>query len=140
MAVANEHGPTGPFCVMSFALTSTIKQYPTLPYEEISRAILGARYDLSLVFIGNTRAQNLNRIHRQKEYVPNVLSFPLSDTMGEIFINPHIAKKEAKDYNLTPDGYIGFLFIHGCLHLKGYDHGEEMERLETRFMKRFSLS
>ncbi len=125
---------------MSFALNSTIKHYPALPYEEMARAILGARYDVSLVFIGNKRAQTLNRTHRHKDYIPNVLSFPLGDTMGEIFINPHIAKKEARDYNLTPEGYIGFLFIHGCLHLKGFDHGEKMEALEARFMKKFSLS
>jgi ssRNA-specific RNase YbeY (16S rRNA maturation enzyme) len=33
--------------------------------------------------------------------------------------------------------YTLFLFIHGCLHLKGIDHGEEMETLEDKFFAKF---
>jgi probable rRNA maturation factor len=123
-----------------FSITSTIKSYPNFPYQEIKNAILGKNYELSLTFVGTKRAQKLNVDYRKKNYVPNVLSFPLSDDCGEIFICPEIAYKEAWEFNLSKNGYIAFLFIHGLLHLKGYDHGVKMEELEKRFMKRFNIS
>jgi len=123
-----------------FSLTSTVKQYPDHPYEAIKDAVLGKRYEASLVFVGPARASSLNQTYRHKSYTPNVLSFPLHETAGEIFICPHIAAKEAVDYNLSVSGYIAFLFIHGLLHLKGFDHGATMEGQEARFMKRFKIS
>lgn len=122
-----------------FSITSTVKHYATHPYHDIKDAVLGKRYNLSLVFVGPTRAQSLNQAYRNKDYTPNVLSFPLADDAGEIYICPDIAKKEAADYHLTVDGYTAFLFIHGLLHLKGYDHGATMERYEQKFMKRFNI-
>lgn len=125
----------------NFTITSTIKHYPIhIPYEAIKQKILGARYELSLTFIGKSRAAALNQTHRQKTYVPNVLSFPLTETMGEIFICPSIAEKESSKFNLSPDGYVAFLFIHGCLHLKGLDHSDTMDKLEQKYLKLFNLS
>lgn len=106
----------------------------------MKEAILGKSYELSLVFIGPDRARRLNEESRQKTYVPNVLSFPLSNSAGEIFICPHVAKREAKNFNLSERGYIAYLFIHGCVHLKGYDHGATMERLERKYLKAFNIS
>ncbi|MCB9811034.1 MAG: rRNA maturation RNase YbeY [Candidatus Nomurabacteria bacterium] len=123
----------------TYSITSTIKHYPSFPYQNIKEAILGKKYTLSLTFVGEKRAQQLNINYRKKDYVPNVLSFPLDENNGEIFICPKIANKEAWQYNLTKDGYIAFLFIHGLLHLKGYDHGVKMEQLEKRYMKRFDI-
>ena len=125
----------------SVSISHTVKDYPQkLPYEKIKNDILGKRYQLSLTFIGPDRARTLNQNHRGKDYVPNVLSFPLDDTMGEIYIAPAVAKKEAKNFDLTPTGYMGFLFIHGCLHLKGYDHGDTMDKAEKRYLKRYALT
>ena len=123
----------------TFSLSSTINHYPKFPYEEMKNAVLGKPYNLSTAFIGTKRAQTLNQTYRQKTYTPNVLSFPLDDKNGEIYICPKIAYVEAKDYNLSKDGYIAFLFIHGLLHLKGHDHSDIMEALERRFMKRFAI-
>lgn len=106
----------------------------------MKEAVLGKKYELSLNFVGTKRAQALNVEYRQKTYVPNVLSFPLDEDCGEIFICPEISYKEAWEYNLSKEGYVAFLFIHGLLHLKGYDHGVKMEELEKRFMKRFGIS
>ncbi len=92
-----------------------------------------------MAFVGTKRAQKLNVAYRQKTYVPNVLSFPLDATHGEIVLCPEIAYPEAKDFNLTKDGYIAFLFIHGLLHLKGHDHGDTMESLERRYVKQFGV-
>lgn len=125
---------------MSVFLSHTTKCYPKLPYEAIATAILGARYDVSLVFVGDKRAQKLNQDTRGKEYIPNVLSFPLADSVGEIYIAPTVAKREAHKFSMTFEGYIGFLFIHGCLHLKGHAHGDEMDTLEKKYCKKFGLT
>lgn len=125
----------------TFSLSSTVRTYPAhLPYQAIKEKVLGKRYVLSLVFIGQTRAQTLNESYRQKTYIPNVLSFPLDATSGEIFICPHVAQREAAKFSLTPEGYVGFLFIHGCLHLKGLDHGDTMETRERTLLKAFNIS
>ncbi len=124
----------------TFSLSATVRSYPVLPYAEIKKAILGSRYELSLTFVGTTRAQALNKAHRQKTYVPNVLSFPLTETMGEVVIAPTVAKREAKKFGMTYEGYIGFLFIHGCLHLKGLDHGATMDKAEQKYCSQFGLA
>jgi len=118
---------------------TTKKQQPRLPYEAIATDILGKRYTLSLSFIGATRAKTLNQTYRGKTYIPNVLSFPLDDTVGEIYINQTVAEREAPKFNLSTRGYIAFLFIHGCLHLKGHDHGEQMDKLEQKYLKKYGL-
>jgi hypothetical protein len=56
----------------TFSLASTVKKYPTFPYETIKNDILGKRYNLSLQFVGPSRAQQLNTAHRQKNYSPVV--------------------------------------------------------------------
>lgn len=124
----------------NFSITSTIKKYPKHPYQKIKEAVLGKSYNLSLAFIGPDRAKKINQQYRNKTYSPNVLSFPLEKNYGEIFICPVVANKEASDFNLTKEGYIAFLFIHGLLHLKGYDHGDKMESLERRYMNQFSIT
>lgn len=126
---------------MSTTISATARSYPThIRYAAIKDAVLGTRYELSLVFVGRARAQALNKATRGKDYVPNVLSFPLTETSGEIYITPSVAKDEASKFNMRPNTYIAYLFIHGLLHLKGYDHGEKMERLEEKYLAAFKLS
>lgn len=125
---------------MSFTIASTTASYPDLAYETISRAILGRSYHLTLGFVGRTRAKQLNQTYRGKTYTPNVLSFPLTDDTGEIYICPAVAKVEAPHHLRTYEDYVGYLFIHGCLHLKGHDHGATMEKLEARYLKRFNFT
>jgi len=124
----------------TFSINSTIKKHPEkYPYEAIKRKIVGSRYNLSLTFIGKKRAKSLNKQYRNKSYSPNVLSFPLDKTTGEIFICPEVTKNEAFSYDLSQDGYIAFLFIHGLLHLKGHDHGDGMDKLEKKYLKLFNI-
>ncbi len=125
---------------MSFTLSHTTRTYPALPYEIIKKDLLGREYELSLVFVGNARSQRLNQTYRNKSYIPNVLSFPLDDTHGEIFINPTQALRDSKKHDMSPKGFIGFLFIHGLLHLKGHPHGDTMESAESRYKKKYHLT
>jgi probable rRNA maturation factor len=124
---------------MSFHTVRIARNVPELPYEAMKNAILGRSYFLTLAFIGATRARALNRAHRKAAYVPNVLSFPLDAALGEIYITPQVAKREAHKFGMSVEGYIGYLFIHGLLHLKGYDHGATMDKAEQRYIRKFQL-
>lgn len=124
---------------MSVSINSTVRTYPSHDYAAIAKAIVGAKYELTLIFVGEARAQKLNQETRGKTYVPNVLSFPVTESVGEIYICPSVAKREAKNFDLTPKGYVAYLFIHGLLHLKGHDHGDTMEQLERRYLKQFGI-
>jgi len=124
----------------SISIVSTVKKYPDHPYEAMVRKVLGNNHEISLVFVGPQRAASLNRLYRAKTYTPNVLSFPLSDHQGEIFICPQVAKREAAKYHLSPTGYVAFLFIHGLLHLKGHDHGDTMDKQERKYLKMFNVT
>ncbi len=123
-----------------FSLSNTVRTYPNWPYKTIKDTILGKNYELSLAFVGKLRAQKLNMQYRQKDYIPNVLSFPLDGSTGEIYICQEVAKRQAKDFDLSIDGYIAYLFIHGCVHLKGHDHGATMDKLEQKYLKQFHIS
>ena len=122
----------------SVSVQKTIKgKLPSLPLVDIKNSILGSKYSLSIVFIGDTRSRTLNKKYRKKEYVPSVLSFPLSKEEGEIFINPTQARREAKKSSMSYKTFLGYLFIHGLLHLKGLRHGSTMNSLELKYCKQF---
>lgn len=104
-------------------------------FEKIAAKILSNRYSLSIVFIGDKYSRRLNRTYRAKDYPTNVLAFPYSEKEGEIFINIPKTLREAKKFSSTPAQHLRYLFVHGLLHLKGYDHGEEMERQEKKLLK-----
>lgn len=118
---------------------STLSRPPQLNLAPIKETILGSAYNVTLNYIGPDRARALNLTTRQKTYVPNVLSFPLTPTDGEVYICPAAAKREAAQFDLTENGYLTYLFIHGCLHLAGYDHGSTMDTLEARYRKQFNV-
>ena len=124
----------------SVSITSTLKGKPvSLPFEHIKNEILGLKYILSLVFIGDKRSRTLNKKYRKKDTPCNILSFPLSEKEGEIFINPKQAARDAPRFNTTGEHFIGHLLIHGLLHLKGFSHGSKMNHKEQLMRRKFDL-
>ena len=113
---------------------------PRLPFEKLARAVLGGRYELSVVVCGDTLASRINRENRKKTYAPNVLSFPLGKNEGEIFLNIRKAEREAREYETSPNARLALLYVHGLYHLKGLDHGARMERAEQTTLKKFGLA
>lgn len=125
---------------LELSISNTTKgRFPSLPYQKMKDAVLGKKYELSLVFIGDKKSQNLNRTYRDKNKPTNILSFSLSKSSGEIFINLRLSKKQAKNFDRKFDNFIGFLFIHGLFHLKGFDHGDTMEKRESFLRKKFGI-
>jgi rRNA maturation RNase YbeY len=113
---------------------------PRISFGEIATAVLGRDYELSVVVCGDRLAQRMNIEHRKKSYRPNVLSFPLSKTEGEIFLNVRCAAREAKRGGISLQKRLALLYVHGLFHLKGLDHSDHMEREEQRVLNKFGLN
>ena len=113
---------------------------PTVLFKHIGKELLPTQYELSIVGVGAVRATNLNKQYRNKAYAPDVLSFPLSNTTGEICMHVDAIYKDAQTYNVPKKEYITFLYIHSILHLKGYTHGKNMENEEHRLCKRYAIA
>jgi probable rRNA maturation factor len=110
---------------LQFSISNkTRRRLPPIKFEQIKDEILGQEYALSLVFCGDALSRRLNKTYRGKDYPTNVLSFPISHTSGEIFIN----LGRLKGFSVPE------LFIHGCFHLKGMDHGRTMEKAEQALL------
>lgn len=108
---------------------------PRVPFDNIKRAILGTRYELSLVLMDDELATKLNKEHKGKEGPTNILTFPIDTNEGEVFINLDRAERDAESFGHTLLEHIAFLYIHGCLHLKGTVHGDAMEQEEERLLE-----
>ena len=117
----------------------TGKRVATTSFRDIKRTVLGKQYELSLVFISPARARALNKKHRGKTYVANVLSFALPKKSGEMFICPEVAAKEASQFGRSTKKHTADLFIHGLFHLKGLPHGSRMERQEAHIRTFFKF-
>lgn len=127
---------------MSTSLTiknTTKSKRPRLPFQLMKDAVLGPKYELSLVFIGPRKSRDLNKAYRKKDKATDILSFPISKKEGEIFIDLSTAAKKAAAFDRSRVNFIAFLFIHGLVHLKGFDHGSKMEHVEKKFRKMFSI-
>lgn len=110
---------------------------PSFPYAKAVTAALPG-WDISLVFAGETRAKHLNEVLRNKDYIPNVLSYQSGKKSGEIIICLQEAKRQAPSYGMTYSQFVGYLFIHGCFHLAGKRHGPTMEREERALFARLT--
>jgi probable rRNA maturation factor len=119
-------------------LTVSLKgTLPRVPFLALKEKILGKKYELSIRFVVPDEAQALNILHRGKEYIPNTLSFPLSEQSGEIILCRSAMRREYKQFDMNYDDYLIFIIIHSMLHLKGYQHGSTMERKEQQLLALF---
>lgn len=119
-------------------LNKTKGKLPRLPFVSVKNKILGEKYELSLTILGAKEQRKINRIYRGIDETTNILSFVLSKNSGEITLDPVKIKKDAILFNMTYDQFLIFLFIHGCLHLKGLEHGSKMELQEDKYFKIFN--
>lgn len=122
---------------MLLVANKTRQKLPSIAWSQIAAKILGSNYELSLVLIGDKRSRALNKKYRAKDKPTNVLSFPLTVTSGELFLNLLQVKRECKKYHRSYSEHTLALFIHGLLHLAGLDHGSTMEAKERKFLKLF---
>jgi probable rRNA maturation factor len=113
--------------------------------EEINN-YLNVSKDIELIITHNDKISKLNKEFRNKNYPTDVLSFPLEDIpfmpLGTIVISLDKAKEVAQELQHSLDEELTLLYIHGLLHLLGYDHeidNGEMREKEKELIKHFNL-
>lgn len=97
---------------------------------------------MSLLLTGNDEIQVINREYRDKDQPTDVISFAYHetddfdigpyDTLGDIVISLDRVFEQAKEYNHSPKREFFYVLTHGILHLLGYDHIEEEDKIEMR--------
>jgi len=125
---------------------------------DVKREILGeiasslTDKEIELLIVDNDAIKILNSTHREKETPTDVLSFPIDHAMeampamglplGSIVISADFVKEKAALYGHTEQDELSLLFIHGLLHLLGFDHETdqgEMRKKEKEIIEAFSL-
>lgn len=104
-----------------------------------------AEAEVSVSFVTNERIQEINRDYREKDQPTDVISFAMEETgdgevaiqdsgepriLGDIIISLERTKEQAADYGHSFERELGFLAVHGFLHLLGYDHMTEEDEKE----------
>lgn len=118
-----------------------------------------------LDFCDEEEIRELNRTTRGIDKVTDVLSFPTFELtpgeyepfyptkfryacdpqsgrvyVGSIMICEAVAKRQAEEYGHSQERERGYLFLHGLLHLLGYDHIQESDRKKMREAEEYVLS
>ncbi len=106
-------------------------------FSNIKNDILGKDYSLSIAFVNKEKSRKLNKKYRNVNKPTNVLSFYLTKNSGELILCEEIIKKEIKKFDKTLPDLVGFLVIHGMLHLKGYEHSSTMDKLEEKYDQKY---
>ena len=103
--------------------------------------------DIELMVVKNDEIQELNKEHRKIDKATDVLSFPMdfdfvNMPLGSIVISTDFVQEKSKEYGHSFNEEFSLLFIHGILHLLGYDHevdnGEHRAK-EEELIKEFKL-
>jgi len=103
--------------------------------------------DFELIITTNDEIHELNKEHRDMDKPTDVLSFPLEFDMpnmplGSIVISTDFVEERAKQFGHSFNEELSLLFIHGLLHLIGYDHevdnGEHRNK-EEELINQFKL-
>ena len=113
--------------------------------EEITETL--TKKDIELLIVKNDEIRELNKEHRNIDKATDVLSFPMdfdfvNMPLGSIVISTDFVEEKAKEYGHSFNEELSLLFIHGLLHLLGYDHevdNTEHRDKEEELIKKFNL-
>ena len=107
--------------------------------------------ELSITLTDDKQIHELNKKYRGIDRPTDVLSFAFQEsdepkilnaeieTLGDIIISIERAKLQAADFGHSFLREIIFLEVHGLLHLLGYDHMEESDRIEMETEQKFIM-
>ncbi len=108
--------------------------------------------EIELIIVNDENMQNLNFEYRGKDTSTDVLSFPLETPfteqsvfqipLGSIVISDLFVREKANEFSHSIQDELSLLFIHGILHLLGYDHEKDqgkMREIEQEIIEKFDL-
>ena len=102
--------------------------------------------DIELIVTSNEQIQKINKEYRDIDKPTDVLSFPYEEMpmapLGSIVISIDYVQNKAKEFGHSEDDEFTLLFIHGLLHLLGYDHecdNGEMREMEEKLIRKLQL-
>ena len=102
--------------------------------------------DIELVVTSEDEIKNINKEFRNIDKSTDVLSFPYEDMpmspLGSIVVSSWHVEQKAKEFKHTQKDELSLLFIHGLLHLLGYDHevdNGQMRKKEEELINKFNL-
>lgn len=80
--------------------------------------------NVEAIFLSSAEMQRLNFTYRKKRKTTDVLSFEMhrEGLLGLVAIDLKVAARQAKDYQHSLQREAQELFVHGLLHLLGFDH------------------
>ena len=116
--------------------------------EELEKiAIYLSKREIELIICNNKDIKEYNYLYRNKNNITDVLSFPIKEDfshslLGTIIISVDFIIKNSKRYSHSLNDELTLLFIHGLLHLLGYDHeidNGEMRNKEQELINIFNL-
>ena len=135
-----------------------------LIYENIAKVIfnhlnLNNFFIFEVDLVDAKTIHEINKNYRNVDRETDVISFAFEDDdsykkmvsnqdvprdIGEIFICVDVAKRQAKEYQHSFEREMAFLFVHGLLHLLGYDHMTDQDekvmfKLQDEIMEILSL-
>ena len=118
------------------------KVYRELYEKVFSHLGLKGNYFTDVTIVDNERIHEINRDYRHIDRSTDVISFAFLDdkneiipqdgspiSLGEIIISYQKAEEQAKEYNHSLVREMSFLFVHGMLHLLGYDHMKKEDEI-----------
>jgi len=89
--------------------------------------------EFSIAVVCGRRMKAINKKYRKKDAETDILSFDYGLDSAEILICPEVIKKNAKKFNLGYNEEIVRTFIHGVLHIAGYNH--EKSEKDVKIMR-----
>jgi probable rRNA maturation factor len=94
-------------------------------FEDIKEVVAPNKM-LELIIVDDGTIQELNREHRKLDKPTDVLSFPIKESktnfIGSVIISADTAKRVAQELGHSMEDELKILFIHGLLHVMGFDH------------------
>ena len=111
--------------------------------QRVVRAVLQAERRealISVTFLGRDSMRRLNAEHKGHHYPTDVLTFALTDPagnrVGDVYICPWVAAREARARNISLREELIRLIVHGTLHALGREHPEGAERTRSAMWRR----